>query len=447
MKTKMKIVITYGTYDLLHYGHVRLLERAKELGDYLIVGVTSDAFDRQRGKLNVQQTLSERMDAVKATGLADLIIAEEYEGQKIADIQKYKVDIFTVGSDWMGKFDYLKQYCEVVYLERTKGVSSTEIRTNEHDLVKLGCIGMNVPTDRFLTECRYVSGIEVTACVYEPDVPHRETIEKLIHDYDITEYETPTDLMEHVDAVYIAACRKDNENLIRQALLHGKHVLCESPMFFNSPCAKELIGIAKKNKLILMEAVKTLYYPAFQHLVLLIGSRVIGDVVHIDVSCSQSSQALDFTNKYEGSMYDFGTYVLLPIFKLLGTGYKKCTLKNFFHKEHEFCRLTTGFVEYPNASATFRAGKGIKTEGELIITGTKGYIYVPAPWWKMEYFEVRYEDLRNTKKYFYQCAGEGLRYEVGAFLKQINAGLGNDTWTASDMQAVGKVLELFEKSS
>lgn len=441
-----KIVITYGTYDRLHYGHVRLLERAKELGDYLIVGVTSDAFDRQRGKLNVQQTLSERMDAVKATGLADLIIAEEYEGQKIADIQKYKADIFTVGSDWAGKFDYLKQYCEVVYLERTKGVSSTEIRTNEHDLVRLGCIGMNIPTDRFLTESRYVSGIEVTACVYESDVPNRERIEKLIHDYDITEYKTSEELLEHVDAVYIAACRKDNEKFIRQALSRGRHVICESPMFLSRAEAKELICMARKKRLVLMEAVKTLYFPAFQHLILLIGSRVIGDVVHIDVSCSQSNQTLDFAKKYEGSMYDFGAYVLLPIFKLLGTAYKKCTVKNFFCSEQDFCRLTTGFLEYPHASATFRAGKGIKTEGELIITGTDGYIYVPAPWWKMEYFEIRYEDLRNTKKYFYQCTGEGLRYEIGTFLKQIHNDCKNDAWTNSDMLAIGKMLELFEKS-
>ena len=121
-------VITYGTYDMLHRGHIRLLERAKALGDYLIVGVTADDFDKTRGKINVQQSLMERIDGVKSTGLADEIIVEEYEGQKIDDIKKYDVDIFTVGSDWKGKFDYLNEYCKVVYLERTQGVSSTEIR-------------------------------------------------------------------------------------------------------------------------------------------------------------------------------------------------------------------------------------------------------------------------------------------------------------------------------
>ena len=115
-------VITYGTYDVIHKGHIRLLERAKALGDYLIVGVTADSFDRERGKINVQQSLIERIEAVRATGLADEIIVEEYEGQKIDDIKRLGIDIFTVGSDWEGHFDYLKEFCKVVYLERTQGI-------------------------------------------------------------------------------------------------------------------------------------------------------------------------------------------------------------------------------------------------------------------------------------------------------------------------------------
>ena len=129
----MTKVITYGTYDLLHYGHIRLLERAKALGDYLIVGGTADDFDKTRGKINVQQSLMERVLAVKKTGLADEIIIEEYEGQKIDDILRYNVDIFTVGSDWKGKFDFLKEEgCEVVYLPRTPEISSSQIKEDLH---------------------------------------------------------------------------------------------------------------------------------------------------------------------------------------------------------------------------------------------------------------------------------------------------------------------------
>ena len=136
----MKKVITYGTYDLLHYGHIRLLERAKALGDYLIVGVTAEGFDMARGKINVQQSLMERMEAVKATGIANEVIVEEYEGQKIDDIIRYDVEIFAIGSDWKGKFDYLNEYCKVVYLERTAGVSSTDLRSHDN-AIKIGIVG------------------------------------------------------------------------------------------------------------------------------------------------------------------------------------------------------------------------------------------------------------------------------------------------------------------
>ena len=130
----MKKVITYGTYDLLHYGHIRLLERAKALGDYLIVAVTSDDYDKSRGKINVKQSVIERIENVRNTGLADEIIIEEYAGQKIDDINKYNVDIFAIGSDWKGQFDYLEEYCKVVYLDRTEGISSTEIRNKKSSI-------------------------------------------------------------------------------------------------------------------------------------------------------------------------------------------------------------------------------------------------------------------------------------------------------------------------
>ena len=126
----MTKVITYGTYDLLHQGHINLLRRAKELGDYLIVGVTSDSFDRGRGKLNVRNNVLERVEAVMATGYADEVIIEDYIGQKIDDIQKYNIDIFAIGSDWEGKFDYLNEFTKVVYLPRTEGISTTQIKSS-----------------------------------------------------------------------------------------------------------------------------------------------------------------------------------------------------------------------------------------------------------------------------------------------------------------------------
>ena len=145
----MKRVITYGTYDLLHQGHINLLRRAKELGDYLIVGVTSDSFDYSRGKLNVRNNVLERVDAVKETGYADKVIIEDYVGQKIDDIQKYDVDVFAIGSDWEGQFDYLREYCDVVYLPRTEGISSTMLRAENQTNFRIGIIGCGRIANRF----------------------------------------------------------------------------------------------------------------------------------------------------------------------------------------------------------------------------------------------------------------------------------------------------------
>lgn len=170
-------VITYGTYDLLHQGHINLLRRAKELGDYLIVGVTSDSFDRGRGKLNVRNNVLERVEAVKATGYADEVIIEDYLGQKIDDIQKYDVDVFAIGSDWEGKFDYLNEYCKVVYLPRTEGISSTQLRAESQIDYRIGIVGSGRIANRFVPESNVVNGAQVTA-VMNPDSEEGETFAK-----------------------------------------------------------------------------------------------------------------------------------------------------------------------------------------------------------------------------------------------------------------------------
>ena len=208
-------VITYGTYDLLHIGHIRLLERAKALGDYLIVGVTAEDFDMSRGKINVQQSLAERIEGVRATGLADEIIVEEYEGQKIDDIKRYDVDIFTVGSDWKGKFDYLKDYCKVVYLERTEGVSSSELRS-ERNSMKMGIVGESSFLNKFERESRYVNGLDIVAICTSED-----NKEKLSDDLKNIEYVTSSysEMLEKVDSVYLISKPENHYAQIKEALI------------------------------------------------------------------------------------------------------------------------------------------------------------------------------------------------------------------------------------
>ncbi|MED3865145.1 glycerol-3-phosphate cytidylyltransferase [Priestia megaterium] len=124
---KKKIVITYGTFDVLHYGHINLLKRAKALGDYLIVGISTDEFNALKGKKSFY-TFEHRKHLLKSIKYVDKVIPEECWEQKVQDLKNYDVDIFVMGNDWEGKFDFLSEYCEVTYLPRTEGISSTQVR-------------------------------------------------------------------------------------------------------------------------------------------------------------------------------------------------------------------------------------------------------------------------------------------------------------------------------
>lgn len=128
----MKSILTYGTFDLLHIGHVRIIKRAKSLGDKLIVGLSSDEFNSLKGKKAVY-SYQERKEILESLEDVDLVIKEDSWEQKIDDIKKFNIDILVMGDDWDGKFDYLKKYCKVLYLKRTENISTTEVR---EDIVK-----------------------------------------------------------------------------------------------------------------------------------------------------------------------------------------------------------------------------------------------------------------------------------------------------------------------
>lgn len=412
-------VITYGTYDLLHYGHIRLLKRAKALGDYLIVGVTSDTFDRERGKINVQQTLMERVEAVQATGLVDEIIVEEYEGQKIDDIKRLGVDIFTVGSDWKGKFDYLNDYCRVVYLERTDGVSSSEIRS-EQQPVTLGFVGESPIINKIERESKYVNGLVAGKVFTLNDRFLSDSLKDKAR-----QTSSFDELLDASDALYIISAPELHYNQIKQALERGKHVLCESPVTLRPEEWRELKALAAEKKVVLLDAIKTAYSMAYNRLLLLAKSGIIGDIVSVDTSCTSllefdPTQDINQEQLEWNSVCAWGPTAMLPIFQLLGTDYvSKRIVTRFVDEERSYDAFTSIMFIYPHAVASLKVGQGVKSEGEMVVSGTKGYIYVPAPWWKTDYFEVRYEDPHNNKRYFYQLDGEGLRYELLSFLKTI----------------------------
>jgi len=409
-------VITYGTYDLLHQGHINLLRRAKELGDYLIVGVTSDSFDCGRGKLNVRNNVLERVEAVKATGFADEVIIEDYLGQKIDDIQKYDIDIFAIGSDWTGKFDYLNEYCKVVYLPRTEGISSSMLREESQSTYRIGIVGSGRIANRFVPETKVVNGAQVVA-VMNPDANKAEAFAQK---HELTAYNDYDQFLQNVDLVYVASPHLTHYDYVKRVLLAGKHVLCEIPFVLSKAEALELYKLAEERNLVLLEASKTAYCPAFGHIVTLVKSGIIGEVV--DVKASLSKQVLPPTRELDstqagGAMNEHAPLCLMAIVKLLGTDWRDVS----FHtkKDNGVDIYTQGVINYPHATSSFTLGIGVKTEGNLVVSGTKGYVYVPAPWWLTDFFEVRYEDQTKNKKYFYSYDGEGLRYEIQEFISMI----------------------------
>lgn len=440
----MKKVITYGTYDLFHEGHVNLLKRAKGLGDYLIVGVTTDNYDESRGKLNVQESLMERIENVKASGLADQIIIEEYEGQKINDILKYNVDIFSIGSDWRGKFDYLSDYCKVTYLERTKGVSSTKLRAENSGLIKMGIVGYGRIANRFIEESKFVSGLNIEGVFGF----NQEALEKFVDEYELAFYSMNfEELLNKVNAIYIASPHITHYQYILEALNRGIHVLCEKPMTLSANQAKELYDIARKNNCVLLEAIKTAFSPGFIRLISVARSGLIGNIKNVDATFTKlvSGDVRELkSNEKGGSVTELASYPLIAILKLLGEDIKDINFYSYFDADKEVDMFTKMNIEYDNAIATAKVGLGVKSEGDLIISGTKGYIYVPSPWWKTESFEVRYEDINKNKKHYYKFDGDGLRYELAEFVSLINKNkVHSYKLTPSNSITIAKIIEDF----
>jgi len=442
---KMIRVITYGTFDLLHEGHYRLLQRAKQLGDYLIVGVTSEEYDQARGKLNVVDSLMTRIENVKKTGFADEIIVEESQGQKFRDIQKYNIDIFTVGSDWTGQFDYLKEYCKVIYLDRTKNISSTMLRTQKTSIQRIGIIGTGRIANRFMPEAALVSGVN-TQSVYNP---HIKSAQIFADRWGIDAYEDLERFFESLDIAYIASPHETHYGYIKQALQHGKHVLCEKPMCLSKAQSEELFELAREKSLVLFEGIKTAYCPGFTKLLGIACGGTIGNIRDVEACFTKlennNNRELKDT-KYGGSFTELGSYCLLPILKIFGHGYDDIRFETIRNTDG-IDIYTKAYLHYPNGIATAKCGLGVKSEGKLLLSGTEGYIVVEAPWWKTSYFEVHHENPDEVERFSERFLGNGLRYEISDLLSMINGDKKKDfKLTRGDSVAMAGIMETFLKS-
>ena len=230
-------------------------------------------------------------------------------------------------------------------------------------------------------------------------------------------------LYDHSDAVYIASPHNTHYGYIKDALQHGKHVLCEKPMVLKKEEAEELFDLAEKSNVILMEAVKTAYCPGFIKLVSTVKSGHIGKVYDVEAGFTKlirntKSREFDY-NGNGGSFTELATYPLLAIVKILGRNYKDICFQSFFD-DNGIDIYTKAYLRYENAVATVKVGIGVKSEGNLIASASNGYLIADSPWWLTKNFELKFEDPEMNEKYFEKFLGQGLRYEIAAFINKIN---------------------------
>lgn len=288
--------------------------------------------------------------------------------------------------------------------------------------IQLGMIGTGRIAKRFVQECLEVPYVKLCA-IYNP---HDGSSQRFAIENNLCDCMATTDMeafLDKIDAVYIAAPHGTHFDYAKLALEQEKHVLCEKPMCLRGDEAIELYQMARGKGLVLMEAIKTAYCPGFQESVKLAQSGKIGTVHDVEACFSKiglSALREVWDIETGGSYTELGTYVLLPIVKLMGVE----------SKESHFWSLParTGVDSYTKATitydcgiATVKTGLGVKSEGQLIIAGSNGYILVPSPWWLTKRVEIHYEDPTKVEVYEYPFEGSGLRYEIASFVKKVLA--------------------------
>lgn len=413
----MKKVITYGTFDLFHQGHYNILKRAKELGDYLIVGVTGETYDIERGKLSVRDSLVERIENVKKTGFADLIIVEEYLGQKIQDIIKYDVDVLVVGSDWIGQFDHMRKYCEVVYLERTKNISSTQLRESAK-IMKIGIATDNLDDDDIVMESKYVSGVHPEAVYSEDKSVADAFVEQYELDLGFTDYDN---FLDTVDIVYVRTHRDKKYKLIRKALEQDKIVLSTPIVGNDVDEVKTLYDYVADNNKVLVECLPTFYLQAFVQMLWNARGNLIGDLLYVKNGYWLGNLAGIEEDDMAANVY----FSVMTAEELLG-------------RNMDFSFNTVSAVESQYGVLLGRSENGIflseigkqgTVPSRMEIIGTEGEIIIPDEWWYTGYFELHRKGESQVKRYSWNFEGNGLRYVIMSALPKGDAPL-----TSSEMR-------------
>lgn len=316
-------------------------------------------------------------------------------------------------------------------------LTAESIARQQSNYLRIGVIGTGSIAKRFALEMAYVDKVYLAAA-YNPD---EDELKKYCDEFGIAnESQTLEGMFRVVDAIYIASPYYTHYEYALKALEADRHVLCETPLTLSHKEAQELYSIAEKRGLILMPALKTAYSQSFVNVINEALSGAIGEIVDVSATVTTllpQSVTVGFNNE---RLQDNAYYGLLAVFKLLGTEYKK--VSTFTRTDDAKDLYIDATLEYEDAVAHVRAGTGVKSESSLVISGSKGYIYVPAPWWKPDYFEIRYENPYDNKKLYFPFESSGLRYEIKAFLDSIGM---KDIKPAITKQEILRIIQLVNK--
>lgn len=325
-------------------------------------------------------------------------------GKKESEVSRWFSGKFCISKTTQSKIEYILQ----------EPISSDSLFKSNSTILKIGIIGTGNIARRFAAEIPHVQYGEIIAA-FNPD---KKQLNRFCTEFNIkNSCNTLDELLSLSDAVYIASPMSTHADYVHQCIVHKKHILCEMPFTSSKEEAKKLYQTARLNDCIITPALKTAFCPSFIQMKEIARSGIIGEITDISGTVTTLLPEDTPTEYYNERLLENATYPLLAIFKLFGTGYRK--IKVFSRKQEDKITFANVSLEYKESIASFKVGVGVKSEGSLVISGTKGYIYVPAPWWKTDYFEVRFENQNDNKKYFFPYESSGLRYEIQAFIDSI----------------------------
>lgn len=434
-------VITYGTFDLLHAGHIDQLQRARALGTYLIAAILTDVFDAGRGKRFLAQNVLQRAEGVRATGLVDEVVLEECD-DKINNVLKYHVNVVAVFDSWEGPQAYvenLRRYCEVVCVPEAEGqVSSTALRGT----VRVGVVGAEAFVEAAIAGGAVTSGVDVVAAFVKAG---QAPASALGGDGGIRVCSSAEQLYAAVVAVYVVVPCEDRAIIVREALEAGKHVLCATPISASQAAAEALFALAAEKNLVLMESVPSAFTPAMERLTAIAQNGKIGRI--LSVSINITAPLSNNEPCHTPLCLDLLSEALLPTLRILHARPIHALSARTHHPDTTPSHLTTlALTLDSNTTASLQIGHNILLPETLLIIGSEGYLTADS--WRttsrfhLQFRDVNFEEASAEQDFEFATRRGGYRFDFAEFAGAVRLGrAGSHMFTAENSVAIAGVLE------